>query len=67
MNLNDEANSYSDLLKQAYQSSTEKSNEPNKFIVYAISNYKCCNNRIIITTNDGNKTQICKTCNYKHR
>lgn len=58
--------SYSDLLKQMSQTTTFKSDESNTFIMYPISNYKCCNNRVIITTNDGNKTQICKTCNYKH-
>ena len=39
----------------------------NIITVHPISNYKCCDNPKLVSSNDGNKTQICISCNYKHR
>jgi hypothetical protein len=31
------------------------------------NNYKCCDNQIIAMSNDGNKTILCRNCNYIYR
>lgn len=61
MELND--NSYSDWLKEMLK--TVKPESPKKlFKVYPISDYKCCQNPVRLTSNDGNRTQKCANCNW---
>lgn len=44
--------------------STIKNKVTPVFKIHPISNFKCCQNPMIMTTNDGNKTQICTNCNW---
>ncbi len=48
--------------------SSQLSDNANDYIKYQIGNcdYMCCDKKIILTTNDGNKTQSCQSCNYIH-
>jgi hypothetical protein len=38
-----------------------------QFIIYPIQKVYCCNNRVIITTNDGNRYQRCQNCSWYWR
>lgn len=40
-------------------------NQTKTFKVYPISSFKCCDNPVRITSNDGNKTQKCANCNWE--
>ena len=68
----DDLNNESEWLKQQYNSQIIREKpKPNVSNIprnkRTPNNYKCCDNEIIASTNDGNKTIFCANCNYIYR
>ena len=52
------------MTKTASITNTIKNEAKPVFKIHPINNFKCCQNPIRMTTNDGNKSQKCMNCNW---